>query len=524
MRRRDFLTVAALALPMTTRTARATARFHYLEASADALRRRMQAGRLSARALAAAYLRRIERIDRHGPRLNAVIETNPDALELAAELDRERKAGKMRGPLHGLPVLLKDNIATADRMQTSAGSLALVGAKAPRDAFVAARLRAAGAVVLGKTNLSEWANIRSPRSTSGWSARGGLTRNPYALDRSASGSSSGSAAAVAANLAWAALGTETDGSIVSPASICGIVGLKPTVGLVSRDGIVPISHTQDTAGPMARTVADAALLLAAIAGRDERDVATHAAPAPPDYTRALDARGLQGARLGVVRNAKSSHPGVNALFERQLEVLRANGAELVDVQLENLERIGAPELEVLLNEFKAGLEAYLAEFGRGSAVASLADVIAFNERERAREMPYFGQEFFELAQGKGGLDDPAYRAALAECRKLARTEGLDRAFADSGAAALIAPTGGLAWLIDLVNGDAYTGNFSTPAAVAGYPHLTVPMGFVSGLPAGLSFVGPAWSEETLLRFGYAFEQATRARRPPEFARTLKWRE
>lgn len=501
--------------------AAAQPRFPHLEATIAQLQARLAAGRLTARALAAAYLERIERIDRRGPRINAVIELDPDALAHAAELDRERKAGKVRGPLHGIPLLLKDNIATADRMATTAGSLALVGAKAPRDAFVAARLRAAGALLLGKANLSEWANIRSSRSSSGWSARGGLTRNPYALDRTTSGSSSGTAAAIAANLAVAGVGTETDGSIISPASICGIVGLKPTVGLLSRDGIVPISHTQDTAGPMTRSVADAALLLAVMAGPDPRDAATHGAPAPRDYLDALDRNGLRGARLGVVRNVSIRHPDITALFDAQLAVLRAAGAELVDpVEVPNVAKIGSFKIEVLLTELKAGLNAYLAEFGRGSRAGSLADVIAFNEAQRAREMPFFGQELFLQAQAKGDLTRPAYLEALANARRFAREEGLDAALEEHRVDALVAPTGGIAWLVDPVNGDSGTGNFSTPAAVAGYPHLTVPMGFVAGLPAALSFVGPAWSEMTLLRYGFAFEQATNARRPPAFPRTV----
>lgn len=504
---------------MNTSTRAATAKFAYLETTIAQLQAKMSASRLTSRTLTAAYLARIEEIDRRGPRINSIIELNPDAPAIAAELDRERKAGKSRGPLHGVPVLLKDNIATADRMRTTAGSHALLGAKAPRDAFIVQRLRDAGAVILGKTNLSEWANIRSPRSTSGWSSRGGLTRNPYALDRSASGSSSGSAAAIAANLATASIGTETDGSIVSPASKCGLVGFKPTVGRVSRDGIVPISHTQDTAGPMTRTVADAVAVFAAIAGADPRDSATSAAPVL-DVGRALDADGLRGARLGVVRNARSKHPGVNALFDAQLAIFRQAGAELIpDIEIPHLDKIGGFEIEVLLTELKAGLDAYLAEFGKGAPVASLADVIAFNEKHRARQMPYFDQEFFTQAQAKGTLDSETYRSALAECRRLARTEGLDVVFDRHRVDALVAPTGGLAWLIDLVNGDATTGSISTPAAVAGYPHLTVPMGLVSGLPSGISFIGPAWSDATLLRIGHAFEQATRARRAPSFARS-----
>jgi amidase len=431
------------------RPAVAASRFAHLEATIAQLQARLQSGKLTTRALTNAYLARIEEIDRRGPRINSIIELNPDAPALAVELDRERKAGKVRGPLHGIPILLKDNIATADRMATTAGSLALVGAKAPRDAFVAARLRAAGALILGKTNLSEWANIRSPRSSSGWSGRGGFTRNPYALDRSASGSSSGAAASIAANLAVAGIGNETDGSIISPASICGVVGFKPTVGLVSRDGIVPISRSQDTAGPMTRSVADAALLLTVIAGTDPRDEATRDAPAHVDYTKALDTNGLRGARLGVVRNVRIRVPEVSALFDAQLATLRAAGAELVDpVEVPNVAKIQSYEIEVLLTELKAGLNAYLAEFGNGAPVRTLADVIAFNEAHRTREMPHFGQEFFTQAQGKGDLTSPLYLEALANSRRFAREEGLDATFQQHRVDALIAPTGGLAWLFD----------------------------------------------------------------------------
>jgi amidase len=524
MRRRSFLGIGAVAGVSTLanlRPAVAASRFPYLETTIAQLQSRLQSGKLTTRTLAGAYLARIDEIDRRGPKLNSVIELNPDAMALAAQLDKERKAGKLRGPLHGVPILLKDNIATADRMATTAGSLALVGAKPPRDAFVAARLRAAGALILGKTNLSEWANIRSSRSTSGWSGRGGMTRNPYALDRSASGSSSGTAVAIAANLAAAGIGTETDGSIISPASICGIVGFKPTVGLVSRDGVVPISHSQDTAGPMTRSVSDAALLLSVIAGSDPRDAATTGTPATVDYVQALDANGLRGVRLGVVRNVRIRHAEITSLFETQLSVLRAAGAELVDpVEVQNVAKIGPFEIEVLLTEFKAGLNAYLAEFGRGAKVATLADVIAFNESNRKLEMPLFGQELFTQAQGKGDLANAIYLEALANSRRLARAEGLDAALQEHRVDALVAPTGGLAWLFDPINGDSNTGNFSSPAAVAGYPHLTVPMGFVAGLPAALSFVGPAWSDAAILRYGFAFEQATNARRPPAFGRSV----
>ncbi|HEX6704738.1 MAG TPA: amidase [Albitalea sp.] len=502
--------------------AEAQASFPWLDASIAQLQAAMQSRRTSAQALVRAYLARIEALDRHGPQLRSVIETDPQALAHAAALDQERRATGPRSPLHGIPVLLKDNIATADRMSTSAGSLALAGVTAVRDAHVVARLRAAGAVILGKTNLSEWANIRSTRSTSGWSARGGLTRNPYALDRNTSGSSSGSAAAIAADLAAVAVGTETDGSIVSPSSINGLVGLKPTVGLCSRDGIIPISHTQDTPGPMTRSVADTAALLSALAGPDPRDAATASAQ-PQDYTRALDPRALAGKRLGVVRNQFGGNDRVNAVIDAALGVLKAQGAVLVDpVELKNVEKYNdAPELDVLLFELKAGLDKFLPDVLPGAPVKSLKDVIAWNEAHRAQEMPWFGQELFERAQAKGGLDDPAYREALATCARYARTEGIDALLAEHKLDGLVAPTGGPAWLTDFVNGDHYGGSFSTPAAVAGYPHLTVPAGFVQGLPVGLSFVGPAYSEALLIGMGFAFEQATKARRAPSFAKTVK---
>ena len=503
------------------RPAVAATRFPYLEVTIAQLQAQLHSGKLTTRKLLGAYLARIDDIDRRGPKLNSVIELNPDAMAIAAELDRERNAGKVRGPLHGVPVVLKDNIATADKMATTAGSLALIGAKPPRDAFVAARLRAAGALILGKANLSEWANIRSSRSTSGWSGRGGMTRNPYALDRSASGSSSGTAVSVAANLVVAGIGTETDGSIISPASICGIVGFKPTVGLVSRDGIVPISRSQDTAGPMTRSVEDAAILLSVIAGSDPRDEATAGVPTPADYMKALDAQGLHGARLGVVRNVRIRHSDVAALFDAQLAVLRAAGAELVDpVEVQNVAKIGPYELEVLLTELKAGLNAYLAEFGNGAKVRTLADVIAFNETHHERELPLFGQELFMQSQAKGDLTNTTYLEALANSRRFAGAEGLDAAFKEHRVDALVAPSGGLAWLFDPVNGDASTGNFSTPAAVAGYPHLTIPMGFVAGLPAALPTMRGRRTKATLLRYGFAFEQATKARRAPAFPRSV----
>ncbi|MBP8295761.1 MAG: amidase [Burkholderiales bacterium] len=526
MKRRDFIRIGLLgagAMRGGVAMAAGKSGFTVVEAGVVELQAAMQAGTLSARALVKAYLARIRAVDRAGPRLNAIIELNPDALAIAAELDRERKATGPRGPLHGIPILIKDNIATADKMQTTAGSLALLGVKPPRDAFVASRLRAAGAIILGKTNLSEWANFRSTRSTSGWSARGGLTRNPYALDRNTSGSSSGSAAAIAASLAACAVGTETDGSITSPAAINGLVGIKPTVGLISRNGIVPIAHSQDTAGPMARTVADAAALLGALAGSDPRDDATRgAASRMVDYTRHLDADGLRGARIGVVRaNFGGRNDLVSAVVDEALKVLQSRGAILIDpVELPNAGKYGQSELDVLLYELKADLAAYFAEFAPGSALRTLQDVIDFNERERAREMPHFGQEYFLRAQAKGGLDSKEYLDALANNHRYARAEGIDQALREHRLDALVAPTTGPAWLTDFIKGDASGGGFTQPAAVAGYPHITVPAGFVHGLPAGISFVGGAWSEPTLIRLAYAYEQASRQRRAPAFARTV----
>lgn len=516
MQRRSLLLSPAAWLPAlaAASTPRTTTR-SLPETDALTLGRLMAEGRVSSERIVSDALARIAALDRAGPRVNSVIELNPEARETARALDAERRAGRLRGPLHGLPVLLKDNIATGDRMATSAGSLALAGVRATRDAFLVQRLRAAGAVILGKTNLSEWANIRSTRSTSGWSARGGLTRNPYALDRSTSGSSSGTAAAIAAGFAPLGVGTETDGSIVSPASICGLVGLKPTVGRISRDGIIPISHTQDTAGPMCRTVADAALLHVAMIGADAADAATASAPGPglPD----LSPGALKGVRLGIAKNYLTGFDEADALFGTAVQQLRALGAEIVDdAGLAGASAYWDAELVVLLTEMRAGLERWLATFVPGAPVKNLADVIAFNQRERAREMPHFGQELFEKAMALGGLDSAGYKEALATCAKAARTEGLEKAFDAHRLDAMIAPTGGLAWVSDFTNGDHYGNSFSTPAAVAGWPHLTVPCGLVRGLPLGLSFVGRPWSEAKLLGYGHAYEQAAQARRPPAF--------
>jgi amidase len=494
--------------------------FELEEATIAQLQAEMNAGTHTARSLTEAYLGRIEAIDGG---MRSVIEVNPDAVAIAVALDAERKAKGPRGPLHGIPVVVKDNIATADRMATTAGSLALVGAKAPRDSFVAERLRAAGAVILGKTNLSEWANFRSSKSSSGWSGRGGQCRNPYALDRSPCGSSSGTGAAVSANLAAVGVGTETDGSIVCPSAINSLVGIKPTVGLVSRSGIVPISHTQDTAGPMARTVAGAAALLGALAGVDPRDAATAVGrgKAAADYTEFLDPNGLKGARIGVARAKFFGYSSeTDALAEAALMAMKRLGAVIVDpADIPHAGEFDDAEFEVLLYEFKADLNAYLAEWAPGAPVRTLADIIAFNEQHRDREMPYFGQDTMEKAEKKGPLTEKAYLKALKTCRALSRAKGLDAVMTTHRLDAIVAPTGGPPWTIDLVNGDHFLGASSTPAAVSGYPSVTVPAGYVFGLPVGMSFIGRAWSEGTLIRLAYAFEQGTKLRRPPRLLAT-----
>ena len=496
------------------------ASFELDEATVAELAAAMESGQRTARSIAQAYLERIAAVD---PRLHAVIEVNPEAPAIAEQLDAERRQRGPRGPLHGIPVLIKDNIATGDRMETTAGSLALVGGKAPRDAFLVERLRRAGAVLLGKTNLSEWANFRSTHSSSGWSARGGQCGNPYALDRNPCGSSSGSGAAAAANLATLTVGTETDGSIVCPSHTCSVVGLKPTVGLVSRSGIVPISHTQDTAGPMTRTVTDAALLLTVLAGEDPRDAATHGAAGhiAADYTKFLDPRGLAGTRLGVARAHFFGYSKeTDRVVEAALEALKAGGAELIDpADIPHVGDYDAAEFDVLLYEFKTDLEAYLGEWAPGAPARTLADLIRWNEAHREQELRYFGQEIFEMAVKKGPLTDKPYRQALARCRKLAREQGLDAVFSRHRLDAIVAPTGAPAWPTDLVNGDHFLGASSTPAAVAGYPTISVPAGYAFGLPVGLTFIGPAWGEGKLLKLAYAYEQATRARRPPRLPAT-----
>ncbi|MGZ5443217.1 MAG: amidase [Thermoanaerobaculia bacterium] len=469
--------------------------------------------RFSARGLTEAYLKRIEALDRG--QINSMIELNPDALAIADVLDAERKAGRVRGPLHGIPIVIKDNIDTADRMATSAGSLALAENIAKRDAHIVRRLREAGVVLLGKTNLSEWANFRSTKSTSGWSGRGGLTRNPYALNRNCCGSSSGTGAAISASFAAVGIGTETDGSIVCPSSACGLVGIKPTLGLVSRTGIIPIAHSQDTAGPMGRTVTDAAILLGAMTGIDSLDPVTATGRAHADYTKFLDPDGLRGARIGVARQYFDINDHVKKVMEAALEALRGLGATLVDpVEMKSHGKYNDSEYEVLLYEFKTDLNAYLANTTVKSR--TLADLIKFNEENREREMPYFGQEIFLMAQEKGPLTDAAYRKALAKNHRLSRAEGIDAAMKAHKLDALIAPTGAPVWTTDLINGDHYSGGYSSASAVSGYPHITVPAGSAFGLPVGLSFFAGAWSEPALLKYAFAFEQATKARRAPEF--------
>ncbi|MGI9107548.1 MAG: amidase [Pyrinomonadaceae bacterium] len=540
MERREFLAAslaagvaAVLASPALARTAEASAfvsmptaakSFELEEATIADLQEGMRAGKYRAREIAEKYLERIEKFDRKGPGLNSIIELNPDALNIAESLDRERKSkGASRGPLHGIPVLVKDNIDTADRMHTTAGSLALAETFAPRDAFIVKQLREAGAVILGKTNLSEWANFRSTHSSSGWSGRGGQTHNPYATDRNPCGSSSGSGVAVAANFAPVAVGTETDGSIVCPSSATCLVGIKPTLGLVSRSGIIPIAHSQDTAGPMARTVTDACILLNALAGIDPRDRATHGSRAKTqtDYTRFLNANGLRGARIGVARKFFGFNDRVDKLMSDAIDALKRAGAIVIDpADLPSHGKYDDSEFEVLLYEFKADLNKYLAERGAG-VPRSLKEIIDFNERHRDREMPYFGQEIMLKAQAKGPLTSRAYLAALAKNHRLSRAEGIDAVMTKHRLDAIIAPTGGPPWTTDLVNGDHYSGGSSTPAAVAGYPNISVPAGYVYGLPVGLSFFGTAYSEPVLIRLAYAFEQLTKHRRPPQFNDTAQ---
>ncbi|HEX3281761.1 MAG TPA: amidase [Pyrinomonadaceae bacterium] len=535
MKRRKFLQSAALgsalavSQPSALLASRSSVEPEYLpkefdldEITISDLQAGMKSGKFTSHSLVRKYLERIDDVDRGGPKLNSVIEINPEAETIAEALDRERKQGRLRGPLHGIPILIKDNIDTADRMMTTAGSLALEGSHATHDSFVARKLRDAGAVILGKTNLSEWANFRSSHSSSGWSGRGGQTRNAYALDRNPCGSSSGSGVATAANLCAAAVGTETDGSVVCPSSANSLVGIKPTVGLVSRAGIIPIAHSQDTAGPMARTVRDAAILLGALTGVDDNDAVTKtsAGKSFTDYTQFLDRDGLRGARLGVVRKSFGFNDGVDKLMNDLIGEVKRLGAVIVDpANIPTAGKFDDSELEVLLFEFKADLNTYLGRLGSSAKVHSLKEVIEFNEKNSDREMPFFGQDLFLKAEAKGPLTSKQYLAALTKNHLLARTQGIDFVMKQNRLDALIAPTGGPAWTTDWFNGDHFTGGYSTASAVAGYPHITVPAGYVFGLPVGISFFAGAWSEPKLLKLAYAFEQATNARKKPRFLPT-----
>jgi len=537
MRRRQFLRTSAatsalaLVTPLSANAdtsakpeAFVPPAFELDEMSITQLQQQMQSGHYSSRSLVEKYVDRIKDVDKDGPSLNSVIELNPDAESIAAGLDRERKERGVRGQLHGIPVLIKDNIDTADRMMTTAGSLALVGSKPAQDAFVAKRLRDAGAVILGKTNLSEWANFRSSHSSSGWSGRGGQTKNPYALDRNPCGSSSGSGVAAAANLCVAAVGTETDGSVVCPSSANSLVGIKPTIGLISRSGIIPIAHSQETAGPMARTVSDAVILLNALTGEDARDQATAASrgKAANDYTKFLDPNGLKGMRIGVARKYFGFNDRVDKLMSERLDDLKRLGAVLVDpADIPTSGKFDDSETEVLLYEFKADLNKYLAGLGPSAPAHSLKDLIEFNERNRDREMPYFGQDQFIKAQEKGPLTSPKYLQALKKNHLLTRVQGIDFVLKKNHLDALVAPTGGPPWPTDLINGDHFTGGYSSASAVAGYPHITVPAGYVFGMPVGISFFGTAFNEPTLIKIAYAFEQGTKARQAPKFLTAAK---
>jgi amidase len=520
MKRREFIaatTVACVGL-VSGKGLAALKEFDIEEATIASLQVAMQKGEITARDLVVKYIDRIKTGDRQ---TNSMIEINPDALEIAAALDAERKAGKIRGPLHGIPIVLKDNIDTADKMKTTAGSLALIDAPTPkRDAFLVEQLRRAGIVVLGKTNLSEWANFRSTASTSGWSGRGGQTRNPYILDRNPCGSSSGTGAAIAANFAAVGIGTETDGSIVCPSSICGIVGLKPTVGLISRSGVIPISASQDTAGPMTRTVADAAVLLSAMTAVDASDPATakNATRARTDYETFLKPDGLKGAAIGVARDYWGKRADVDAIMDASLDVMKKAGATIVDVKFPNLEKFGDAEFEVLKFEFKDGLEKYLA--GRGAKYKTLDDLIKFNNDNAAREMPHFKQEIFESSAKLGPLTSKEYLDARALSLKYTREE-IDAAIAKDKLDAIVAPSNAPTWMIDWVNGDCGSNYISSSslAAIAGYPSITVPAGFLRELPIGISFFGAAYTEHVLIRIAYAFEQLTKARRKPKFLAT-----
>ncbi len=530
MKRRNFLQTTATALTVAVtrpKSAFATPAFELEELTISELQRGLQSGKYTSRSLVEKYSERINDLDKRGPKLNSVIELNPDCEAIAVALDRERKERGPRSPLHGIPILIKDNIDTQDRMMTTAGSLALLGAKPFQDAFIVKKLREAGAVILGKTNLSEWANFRSTKSSSGWSARGGQTKNPYVLDRNPCGSSSGSGVAPSANLCAAAIGTETDGSIVCPSNANSLVGIKPTLGLVSRSGIIPIAHSQDTAGPMARTVADAALLLGVLAGEDPRDKATAQSRGKTytDYTRFLDKDGLRGMRIGVARKHFGFNRLVDKLMEESLRAIGNLGALVTSpADIPTTGQFDDSEFEVLLYEFKADLNAYLQGLGASTPMRSLKDLIAFNESKAEFEMPYFGQDIFEKAQEKGPLTDRKYLQALRKNQLLTRTQGIDFIMKKHRLDALVAPTGGPPWPTDWLNGDHFTGGYSSASAVAGYPHITVPAGYIHGLPVGISFFGGAYSEPTLIKIAYAFEQETKARRPPKYLPTVSFKE
>jgi amidase len=537
MKRRSFLSstvVAAFGLPVLSldpikpgesfEINRRDDKFELSEANIDILQQYMSSNKYTSRKITELYLERIKNLDKKGPTVNSVIEINPDSLTIADAMDKERRSGKVRGPMHGIPILIKDNIDTADKMSTSAGSLALAGSIALKDAFIVSRLREAGAVLLGKTNLSEWANIRSSHSSSGWSGRGGQTHNPFVLDRNPCGSSSGSGAAVSSNFCAIAIGTETDGSIVCPASMNGVVGIKPTLGLWSRSGIIPISHSQDTAGPMARNVKDAAILLGLLAGTDPLDEATKSSSqkAEHDYTKFLKLDGLKSARIGVARSYFGFHPKVDELMEKAIRIMKENGAEIIDpAEIKTWREIGKPEFEVLLFELKADLNKYLTGLRPEIKMKSLKDLIAFNEANKEKEMPWFGQETFIEAEAKGPLTDKAYLDALASSKKAAGEDGIDTTFREHKLDAIMAPTMGPAYTTDWLNGDHITGDSSTPAAVAGYPAITLPAGFINELPIGLTFMGTAWSEASLIRIAYAYEQLTKHRKAPKFIDSIR---
>jgi amidase len=536
MKRRAFITSTALAgsaftvagLSSCSRPERKAgkeesttnmAEFELNEATIAGLQARMASGELTSAAICSMYLDRIAAVD---TLLRSVIELNPDAMEIAKQMDDERKSGNVRGPLHGIPIMIKDNIDTGDKMMTTAGSLALSGNIAGTDAPVVARLRAAGAVLLGKTNLSEWANFRSTRSSSGWSGRGGQVRNPYCLDRSPCGSSAGTGAAVAANLCAIGIGTETNGSIVCPSGVNGLVGIKPTLGLWSRRGIIPIAHSQDTAGPMCRNVSDAATLLGTLAGFDDDDAETHVPRGTiyNDYTQFLDTSGLEGARIGIAREMLGFHPEIDKLFDQAVEVLKTRGAEVIDnISFQNRRNWGGPSYQVMLYEFKADLNKYLEEHP-AAPVRSMEEIIAFNEANADKEMPWFGQEIFKSAQEKGDLSTNDYQKALADSKRFTQKDGIDAVMEEHRLDAIIAATNGPAWNIDWINGDHFSGSSSSPAAISGYPNISVPMGNVHGLPAGISFFGKAWSEPVLIKLAYAYEQATKHRMSPGFLSTL----